>query len=129
MVRLKFFYPDGSSEEKTIQVASDNGWLVPHGTWNSRLFTGDTTWGNLSRLDFGYGVSENFSLGIEVNQLSFKENDPVSLNGVYTVWRPIYGLYILAEALNLDSSTDVAASVDVTQFYPQFFKYEFHRLA
>jgi hypothetical protein len=126
LVHLRFYYLDGSSKEETIQVAPDNGWLLPSKNWNTRFFHGEADIGALSRFDVGYGFSEDFSFGLQGIQITPEDEDTRDFTGAFMVWRPFYGLYLLAEGLNSENGTsDYAASIDITAFYPQFLKLEY----
>ncbi|MBT4288866.1 MAG: hypothetical protein HOD92_16185 [Deltaproteobacteria bacterium] len=129
--RLVFYYPNGSQKEEIIKIASDNGWILNDGEWNTRLFTGEKDWGQVSRLDISHGFTERGTLGLQTYTITKDqsiEEEQLSLSGAYFAWRPFYGLYLMFESLESEFGTDYAVQSDISYFFPLNLKLEAHKL-
>jgi hypothetical protein len=132
---LKFYYPDGSDSEKIIVVADDNALLLPQDKTETRLFMGETSWGNIKYLSSRYGVLDNLSVGlhgIQFQRIDWESDDHLKIknNSLLTemTWLPFKSLGLFNENLYSEHSTDTAVKGNWTLLSPNIFQFQYRYL-
>ncbi len=123
LVRLQFYFPDGSSEEKSFLIAPDKGRVIPAHEWDMQLSSGELENQQISHLDLSFGLRENFSLGIQAYKLLDGKTEK-DISGLFFAWRPFFGMYLLGEHLAYKESKDYGLNLDITWLNPHIFKIE-----
>ncbi|MDH5560497.1 MAG: Ig-like domain-containing protein [Deltaproteobacteria bacterium] len=117
MVRIRFFFPDGSSKDEAVLIAPDSGYILAESNWDSILFHGTANFGDFTKLGLSYGLSDNISAGIMGYHIN-ENNRGSDLNGFYVAFRPFYGLHLLSEGFSSDEGRNFGLMAELTYFQP-----------
>jgi len=114
-VKLKFYYPDGSEEERVISVAPDEGLILDKRQWDIRLLGGQlvSNSSDFRYIDIRYGLEDNLSFGVKEYYLPLGNNN-FSVLDIDLAWRPIAGVYILGESFLDGAIADSDMRMDLT---------------
>jgi hypothetical protein len=130
-VKLVYYYPDGSSKEESMYIASDDGSIIGYHEWDGELYYGSTETTRIAMLSGYYGLFENLTLGLHNTQYSLIDEDKNEENEDQTpnsnipffslAWRLFYGLTIQAEHSSSEHGTDSALEANLSYFRPHTF--------
>lgn len=101
-ITLRFYFEDGTEDERTIIIAPDNSLIVKKHQWDGALLMGDTPEGPFAHIETRYGIWDNYGVGVHLYQIPFldsltDEETNTLLPSIDMGWRPIPDLAMLLE--------------------------------
>ncbi|MCP4163754.1 MAG: carboxypeptidase regulatory-like domain-containing protein [Deltaproteobacteria bacterium] len=104
------------------QISSDGGKLIPEGSWDYQLFTGqeddDDKEERYGFINLKYGIFDNLSMGL--HSYTYPETD---VSGLEFVWKPVVGLYLTSEHMFSEGTMGNAFAIEGT-YLPSSFRFE-----
>jgi len=132
-IRVKFFFTDGSIDEKNFKVADDNAQLLEKNESEVQLFSGEFNDIRFSLLNYRYGLSERISTSLKVGQVSENSNRqgidnsindrPFILSDVVSL--PFKSLNVGAESLISEKDFDYLIKMNTTILDPNIINFQY----
>lgn len=117
-ISLKFYFEDGTEDERIIIIASDNSMIVKKNQWDAAMIMGDTVLGPYAHLESRYGVWDDYSMGMHLYQIPHTNTlndtqDQKLIPSIDMGWRPIPGLAFLVELAQEKESLNYSFRSDI----------------
>lgn len=126
IVILRFYFSDGSSKTEVFQISSDAGKLIPEGTFDYQVFSGQEDDNDkekhFSLANIRYGLLDNLSVG--VHSYHYPE---LTVSGLDSAWKPYPGLFITTEHMFSEGTMGNAVAIE-GNYPPNNFRLETKRI-